>query len=246
MCFHTSITSTSKQLESNFNAQFINDKVRSKFDSPQYHLNGFEHPNLPIITQELNQTILPAVWGIVPTHENPEELNTYFKKASKFGGGLNAKSEKLRSHFLYKNLYKTQRCLILIDAFFEPHHVNNKSFPYLIQKKDRKPFALAGIYTRFENGLITCSILTRPAMPFLANIHNAKQRQPVMLDSELEKNWLNYKLSDKDIFQIIETDYDDKDLKVYPVDKKLFSPKYNTNVKDILKPVSYPELETLF
>lgn len=246
MCFHASITSTSRQLERNFNAQFINDKVRSDFDMPQYHLNGFEHPNLLIITQELNQTILPAVWGVVPTHENPEDLNAYFKKASKFGGGLNAKSEKLRLHFLYKHLYKTQRCLILIDAFFEPHHVKNKSFPYLIQRKDRKPFALAGIYTRFKNGLITCSILTRPAMPFLANIHNVKQRQPVMLCPELEKTWLNQNLNDKDIIRIIEKDYDDKSLKAYPVDKKLFSPKHNSNVKDILKQVSYPELETLF
>ncbi len=246
MCFHTSITSTAKQLERHFNAKFVNDKVRSKFESPQYHLNGFDHPNLPIITQEVNQSILPAVWGIVPSHENPKKLNAYFKKASKFGGGLNAKSEKLKSHFLYKQLYKTQRCLILIDAFFEPHHVNKKTFPYLIKRSDNKLFSLAGIYTRFENGLITCSILTRPAMPFIANIHNVKQRQPVVLDAELEKTWIDQSLNDKDIFEIIEKDYDQNNLKAYSVDKKLFSPKQNSNVKDILQPVSYPELETLF
>ena len=246
MCFHASLTSSSKHLEKHFKAQFVNEKTQTKFNTPKYHLNGFQHPDLPIITQELTNTILPAVWGIVSSQENPEELKTYFKKASKFGGGLNAKSEKLSSHFLYKEVYKTQRCLILVDAFFEPHHVQSKSFPYLIKRKNSKAFALAGIYTRFNNGLLTCSILTRKAMPFMAEIHNVKKRQPVILNPDLEQKWLSQDLKDDEIFKAIDTDYNEQLLEAYPVDKKLFSPKEDSNVADILKPVQYPELNTLF
>lgn len=246
MCFHASIRATSQQLEDRFNTTFVNDEVRSKYNTPHYHLNGFEHPSLPVITQELTHSILPSVWGIVPTNEDPNQLDKYFKKVSKFGGGLNAKSEKLNSHFLYKHLYKSQRCLILVDGFFEPHHAKNKSFPYFIKRHDSKPFALAGIYTRFENGLITCSILTRSAIPFLANIHNVKKRQPVILRSELENKWLNQDLRDEVITTIISTDYDSEQLEAYPIDRKLFSPKQNSNVKDILQKKDYPELTTLF
>ncbi|TKS55883.1 SOS response-associated peptidase [Mesohalobacter halotolerans] len=246
MCFHASLISTSEQLENRFDAKFVNQEVKSKFETSSYHLNGFEHPNLPIITQELKDVVLPAVWGIVPTGEDSTALEAYYKKAARFGGGLNAKSEKLDSHFLYKHLYKNQRCLILIDAFFEPYHVNNNSFPYLIRRKDKQAFALAGIYSRFDNGLITCSILTRKAMPYIAKIHNVKKRQPVMLNPDLEQQWLSQDLKDNDIFKIINSDYDDQSLESYPVDKKLFSPKENSNMVDILKPVQYPELNTLF
>ena len=246
MCAHASQTSSAEDLENRFKAQFVNDNVKSKFNTPKYHLNGFEHPDLPIITQELPDKILPAVWGIVPSHENPEELKAYFKKASKFGGGLNAKSEKLSSHFLYKRVYKTQRCLILVDAFFEPHHVQSKSFPYLVRRKDSQAFALAGIYTRFDTGLLTCSILTREAMPFMAEIHNVKKRQPVILNPNLEQQWLSQDLDDQEILKINNTDYDEQLLEAYPVDKKLFSPKEDSNVADILKPVQYSELNTLF
>lgn len=246
MCFHTSITSTSQKLENRFNAKFINDEVYAQFDKPQFHLNGFDHPHLPIITQELPEKILPSIWGVVPPNENPDKLISYYKKASKFGGGLNARVEKLKSHFLYKKIYQKQRCLILVDAFFEPHHFKSKSYPYLIKQNDNKAFALGGIYTRFQNGLITCTILTRPAMPFLAEIHNVKKRQPVILNSDSEGDWLNYNLNFEHIMQCAHADYDEKLLETYPIDKKLFSPKQDSNVPEILEPKTYPELNRLF
>lgn len=246
MCFHASLTSTPQKLETRFQAKFVNDKIESSFKTPKYHLNGFEHPDLAIMTQQVPNKILPAVWGIVPPHYDPENLVNYYREASKFGGGLNAKSEKLKTHYLYKQVYKTQRCLILIDGFFEPHHHQSKSFPYLIKLKQNQAFALAGIYTKFNNGLVTCSILTKNASPFMAEIHNQKKRQPVILNQDLEQKWIEQDLDDNQIFKIINSDYDEELLESYPVDKKLFSPKEDSNIPDILNPFYYQELQTLF
>ncbi len=246
MCFHASLVAKSQQIELQFEVSFANDSVKSKFDTPQYHLNGFEHPDLAIITQEAPDLILPAVWGLAPTHQNPEFLDDYYSKASKFGGGLNARSEKLTSHFLYKSLFKVQRCLVIVTAFYEPHKYKNTSFPYIIKRQDSKPFALAGLYTRFNNGLVTCAILTKDAMPFLAEIHNVKKRQPVILSRTNEKNWLCNFNTTEDIFSIINQDIDANELQSYPVNKQLFSPKVNSNVPSILEQVSYPELNRLF
>lgn len=246
MCFHAAITSKTKQIELRFGARFYNTKVKTQFDTPKYHLNGFDHPDLPIITQELPETILPAVWGIVPKSENPEDLGLYYKKASRFGGGLNARSEKLTSHFLYRYLYLSYRCLILVNAFYEPHKFQNKSYPYLIKRNDNEPFALAGLYSRFENGLVTCTILTKAAMPYLAEIHNVKKRQPVILSKANEREWLNSKLTENDILSLINEDIDENELESYTVSKSLFSPKEDSNTPSILKQVSYPELSKLF
>jgi len=246
MCFHASINATSKQIELRFGAKFYDTKIKAQFDRPQYHLNGFDHPNLPIITQELPESILPAVWGIVPRNENPEDLTTYYKKAARFGGGLNARSEKLDSHFLYRHLYRSSRCLILVSAFFEPHKFQNRSYPYIIKQKDNEPFALAGLYSRFDNGLITCTILTKDAIPYLAEIHNVKKRQPVILSKSNETNWIDDELVEDDVFSIIAEDTDEKDLESYTVNKSLFSPKQDSNVPSILEHLAYPELNSLF
>lgn len=246
MCFHASIVTSAKQVEIQFQSSFVNERVKSNFDKPHYHLNGFEHPNLPIITQELPDVILPAVWGIVPASEHPGHLELYFKKASKYGGGLNARSEKLNSHFLYKQLYKSQRCMVIVTSFYEPHKYKNTSYPYIIRRADLKPFALAGLYTRFENGLVTCTILTKPAMPYLAEIHNVKKRQPVILTQKNQKYWLDHSISENDIFTIVNENVDAKDLQSYSVNKSLFSPKQDSNVPSILEHVAYPELNRLF
>lgn len=246
MCFHLSLTSKSAHIEERSNAEFVNSDVKNDFDQPHYHLNGFAHPNIAICTQELPDKILPSIWGIAPKHTNPEQLDSYYKKASRYGGGLNARSEKLDSHFIYKTLYKTQRCLIWANAFFEPHHVKSKSYPYLIRRKDKDLFALAGIYTRFKNGLMTCAILTKDAMPYLAEIHNQKKRQPVILSPEYENEWLNNALDEDHILGCIAANYDEGLLESYPVHKKLQQSTVNSNVPDIIEPFHYPELNTLF
>jgi putative SOS response-associated peptidase YedK len=246
MCFHASITSKAQHLEERSSSVFVNTKVKSQFNEPHYHLNGFAHPNLPIVTQELPEKILPAVWGIAPPNINPEDLEAYYKKASKFGGGLNARSEKLDSHFLYKMAYKSQRCLIYVDAFFEPHHVKSKSYPYLVKRKDREMMALAGLYTRFENGLVTCTIITKPASNFLAEIHNKKKRQPTILNAEMEFKWISNDLDDHSIVEVINSDHGDDHIEAYPVSKKLQSPKEDSNRPEILEPFNYPELNALF
>jgi len=246
MCFHASIISKAQHLEKRSQSKFINKDVKNQFDKSHYHLNGFAHPNLPIVTQELPNKILPAVWGIAPTNTNPEELDQYYKKASKFGGGLNARAEKLYSHFLYKTPIKSQRCLIYVDTFFEPHHYKGKSYPYLIRRKDKEVLALTGIYSRFQNGLITCTIITKPASPFMSEIHNSKNRQPVILPKKFETKWVDSDLNKDGIHNIIHQNYDDSALESYPVSKKLQSPKEESNVPEILEPFNYPELSRLF
>lgn len=246
MCFHASIISNAEKIENRTNSKFVNDDVKNQFKKPHYHLNGFAHPNLPIITQELPDKILPAVWGIAPYNIKPNALGDYFKKASGFGGGLNARAEKLNTHFLYKNSIMSNRCLILIDAFFEPYHRKSNSYPFLIKRKDHDIIALAGIYTRFENGLITCAVITKPANTFLAEIHNEKKRQPAMMPIENEKQWLNSSLDIDMVFDTLYANYNDEELKAYPVSKKLHNPKEDSNIPEILEPYSYPELNTLF
>lgn len=241
MCFHTSAFHTTKRVEKRFNVALISEQLREIFDQPHYHLNGFSHPNMLVIPQEKSDALAPGVWGIVPSNIKSDEIKSYYKDAVKYGGGLNAQSEKLFSHYLYRESALTRRCIIPVSGFFEPHEHLKKKYPIFIQNKEREPLALAGIYSVIDT-YITFTILTKTASPLLGKIHNLKKRQPVILDEDQTHNWLSQDLNQKDIKELFKTEFPESKLEAYPVDKAVFSPKLESDVESSIEKVDYPEL----
>ncbi len=241
MCYHTRITENLTNLEVRFKASLHKDTNRLFFDKPRYHINGFSHPELLIIPQEEPSVFVPSNWGIVPSNIKTEALPNYYNKAVKFGAGLNAKSEKLFDHFIYKYSSLTRRCIVPVTGFYEPHHFNRKKYPYYIHKANDEPLALAGIYTVLDQ-VVTFSILTKPASPLFESIHNVKKRQPILLSNEVENNWLMDELNESQIREIINLSYDDDSLETFTVSKDLFNPSIDSNSTKIAHRVNYPEL----
>ncbi len=242
MCYHTRITENLSNLESRFKASLHKDANRLFFDKPRYHINGFSHPEMLILPQEEPSVFVPSNWGIVPSNIKADSLPNYYKKAVKFGAGLNAKSEKLFDHFIYKYSSLTRRCIVPVTGFYEPHHFNNKKYPYYIHNSNTEALALAGIYTVLDEA-VTFSILTKPASPLFESIHNVKKRQPILLSKEVENNWLMDELNESQIREIINLPYDDDSLETFTVSKDLFNPTIDSNSMDITEPVNYPELD---
>lgn len=147
--------------------------MREYFDVSRYHMNGFSHPNMLVIPQVKSNVLAPGVWGIVPGNKTKAEMKPYFKEAVKYGGGLNACSEKVFQHFIYKNSIMENRCIIPVSGFFEPHDHKGKKYPFHFKDKENQPLALAGLYT-FIDTFITFTILTKDASPLFAKIHNKK------------------------------------------------------------------------
>src|SRR5690554_5154985 len=130
MCFHTSQTKKVRELEHRFKVKISDTSLIDYFNTPKYHLNGFSHPNMLVIPQEKSDVLAPAVWGIVPTHISKEDIKPYYKEAVKYGGGLNARSEKVFQHFIYRDSIMERRCIIPVSGFFEPHDQNGKKYPF--------------------------------------------------------------------------------------------------------------------
>ena len=244
MCFHASQIKTTTQLEDQFKVIRDDSNAIGEHDFTFYHSNGFEHRDIAIITQEASDILEGATWGIMPSNENTVNQKEYYKNAAKWGAGLNAKSEKVFDHFIYSNSIYEQRCLIPFNGFFEPHDVEGKKYPYYIRRKDKECFALAGLYTITADGHLTTTILTKPADPFLAGIHNLKLRQPVLLNKELENEWLNHNLNDASIQEVINTPYSEIDLEAYTVSNTIFK-RVGTNNEQSLQPFNYPEHQLL-
>ena len=106
--------------------------------------------------------------------------------------------------------------------------------------KTSKLLLLGGIYTRIEN-LVTFSIITKDASPLFEKIHNLKKRQPLLFDQETAVQWLQTNKQSA-VENFLNFQFDDNQLKTYPVSKALFSPKEESNHEDIIREESYPEL----
>ena len=240
MCFHTSQTKKVVELEKRYKVQLSDNNVRVDFDAPKYHLNGFAHPKMLIIPQEASAVLAPALWGVVPNSKKPEQIASYYKEAVRFGGGINAQSEKLFEHFIYKHSALTRRCIIPVTGFFEPHTYKAKKYPFYIKSNTDDVLSLAGLYTLVGH-VPTFTILTKKASPLFAKIHNKKDRQPVILQKDYEQEWLKANLNANDVQALLNSNYKDATLQTYTVSKDLFSPKIDSNKASILEEVTYEE-----
>ncbi|WP_417860441.1 SOS response-associated peptidase [Winogradskyella sediminis] len=238
MCFHTSQTKKVVELENRYDASLSDDEARDAYDIPRYHLNGFSHPDMLIIPQEEPSVLAPSLWGIVPRNKKPEQLSNYYKEAVKYGGGLNAQSEKLFDHFIYKHSALTRRCIVPVTGFFEPHEYKNKKYPFHIKHKNNDVLSLAGLYT-LVGSVVTFTILTKKASPLFAKIHNKKNRQPIILQKDFEQEWLKDDLNENGIKELINLNFNEEELSTYTVSRDLFQIKVNTDTESIIDEVKY-------
>ncbi len=160
--------------------------------TPEENINGFRHPNLPVVTSE---GITQMNWGLVPHWVKDHKTASDIRKRT-----LNARSETVFEKASFRAAVKNQRCLIPVTSFQEWHHNEDKSkTKYDISVPGMLIFSLAGIWSLWigpESGkrFYSYSILTCEANPLMSEIHNSKHRMPVILPEESELQWINSSL----------------------------------------------------
>jgi putative SOS response-associated peptidase YedK len=226
MCFTVSLKSDQKKTEKRFNAKF----TEPKNIKPIFYSNAFNHPDHPVILNEDPKNIQMASWGLIPAWAKDEDIQDHT---------CNARAETIYSKPSFKYAAKFRHCLVLIDGFYEWREFKGKKYPYYIYKKDKEPFALAGLWEPWTNpdtGEIkkTFTIITCETNELLAKIHNTKKRMPVILTNQNENKWLegDVKLSP----------YKSADLVAHTVSKLITARGIDRNVPEVIKPFTYKEL----
>lgn len=123
-----------------------------------------------------------ARWWFVPHwfRDPPEEW-----KATTF----NAKIETAREKPSFRDAWKRGRCLVPVMGYYEWTGPAGARQPHYIRPETNHEFILlAGLASRLPSGLRTCTILTRPALPEIADLHD---RMPVILSAETAGPWLD-------------------------------------------------------
>ncbi len=186
MCYQTRLIKKREEIADRFNA------VIEKFDeySPTEFCSAFDYPKTPVITSKNTSKIQLYNWGLVPKYSQDISIRKFT---------LNARIETLNEKKSFKNVIQN-RCLIIADGFYEWQWRNksgSKKQKYLIGLPNNELFAFAGIYsqwTNYENSIYNSySLITTKANDLMSEIHNTKQRMPVLLRKEDEINWLSGK-----------------------------------------------------
>lgn len=234
MCYETALTKKKKQIEERYNVNFA---IEGEYE-PYFHKTGFNHPNLQIIKMDEPQRIYPASWGLVPDW-GINDIAAFRKKYNT----LNAKSETLFASGTYKKSAQDKRCLILADGFFEPHKEGTVSVPNFCYiptsnyEDGRDLFLFAGIYSEIDHEAFSCSIITKDANDFFAEVHNVKKRMPLVLDEGLYKEWFNNDLNEKNVIELMQNGFTSKEFNAHPVSRDLYKRGVNTNNAAALEPV---------
>jgi len=186
MCFHLAATSAAKTLEARFKAEFRD----AELFEPVAEFNAFAHPELPVITSHKVDQIELFHWGMVPAWVRDRAFAEQIRKRT-----LNARLETAYEKPSFQESYRLRRCLVPATAFYEWQHVSKDKIKYKITT-DQEIFAFAGLWDTWKDPETHeewsgFSILTMPANPLMAKIHNSACRMPLILRPENEKEWLN-------------------------------------------------------
>jgi putative SOS response-associated peptidase YedK len=121
-------------------------------------------------------------WGLVPFWADAPEIGNRM---------ANARSETAATKPAFRSSFRTRRCLIVADGFYEWQARDGKKQPYYIRLKSGQPFGIAGLWDRWgKHGepIESCTILTTDANEPMMAIH---ERMPVVIPPESFDFWLN-------------------------------------------------------
>lgn len=176
--------------------------------------------NVPVVRiAEGSRECVDMRWGLVPFFAKgiPGKYST-----------INAKVETIETAASYRGPWKRgQRCLMLASGFYEWQvQPDGTKRPFYIHLTDQPVFAFAALWDRSvtDDGvaLESCTIITMPASPFMAEIHNDKKREPAMLERKDHQAWLS---GSADEARAVLRPYPDDLLAAWPVSKAVNSPK---------------------
>ncbi len=124
-------------------------------------------------------------WGLVPG----------WAKDTKYAAKMiNARAETLAEKPSFEPLLKNNRCIIMVSGFYEWQRDGQSKTPYKVERSDRQPMLLAGLWTHNDRlDIDSYTVITTAAPADFAAIHS---RAPAILERSEIGIWLEGRWDD--------------------------------------------------
>ncbi|ELZ53736.1 MULTISPECIES: SOS response-associated peptidase [Halorubrum] len=248
MCGRYTLFTPTDDLEDRFDADFGGHE-------PSY--NCAPGQSLPVITDDDPSEATRMEWGLTPSWAD-ESFDL-----------INARAETVREKRSFADAFERRRCLVPADGFYEwvdggrpgdGGRGGPGKTPYRVAFEDDRPFAMAGIYERWEpptpettqtgldafgggggsdgegdegdesDAIETFSIVTTEPNDLVADLHH---RMAVILDPSEEGAWLR---GSPDEAAALLDPHPSDDLTAHPVSTRVNSP--SVDAPDLIEPVA--------
>jgi putative SOS response-associated peptidase YedK len=155
---------------------------------PRYNLAPTQEAAVVRITAPgAPRTLARLRWGLIPTWAKDPSIGNRM---------INARAESVGEKPAYRDSFRRRRCLVPADGFYEWKRVGKGKQPYLIRRRDRRPFGFAGLWSAWHAPDAapdappreTFTILTTSPNELMHDIHD---RMPVILGHADFAAWLD-------------------------------------------------------
>jgi putative SOS response-associated peptidase YedK len=132
-------------------------------------------------------------WGLIPSWAKDKKI-AY--------STINARGDTVADKPVFRSAFKSRRCLVLADGYYEWTSEGKKKLPQHYHLASGKPLAFAGLWETWHGPpphdgppLESCTIITTDANELAAKVHD---RMPVILQERDYDLWLDPAVTDKE------------------------------------------------
>jgi putative SOS response-associated peptidase YedK len=148
---------------------------------PRY--NAAPTQALPVVRLNKNgeRELVLLRWGLVPSWATDPNIGS---------SNINAQAETVHRMPAFRTAFRKRRCLVLADGFYKWRVTGDRRKPYRFTMKDGAPFAMAGLWERWDRGeeaIESFAIVVTVANEHVRPIHD---RMPAILDPSTCSEWL--------------------------------------------------------
>lgn len=211
MCGRFTLTIPSDELAAAFP-----DFVVPENQDPRYNIAPGQ--NILAVPNTAERVASLYRWGLIP----------HWAKDPAIGHRMiNARAETLNEKPSFRTSFRSKRCLLLADGFFEWRKEGTHKTPFYIRLKQGHPFGMAGLWDIWRSGsgelVRSCTIITTSANDIVAPIHD---RMPVILDAADYPLWLSVPetVSPEDLQRLLRKPSPSSAMEAYAVSSTVNSP----------------------
>lgn len=172
---------SSSLLAREFDADHVSEELQPSFNIAPTH-------NVAVVLNDGARKLVSMRWGLVPSWATDPMIGSRL---------INARAETLIDKAAFKNAFRTRRCLVIADGFYEWRNTGRTKIPMLVHLRPERSFGFAGLYETWKpplgEPLTTCTIITTEPNDLVRPIHD---RMPVILPKEVEALWLDPTVED--------------------------------------------------
>jgi putative SOS response-associated peptidase YedK len=209
MCGRYTLHSSPERIKEHFHLQHSQEIAA--------HFNIAPSQWIPAVRQgPQGRELIKLRWGLIPSWSK-EEKTAYSM--------INARAETVATKPAFRSAFRSRRCLIPADGFYEWKTTAGRKQPYYIRRRDSELFAFAGLWERWEGEggkyIESSTIIVTVANPLLQSIHD---RMPVILKPADYERWLDPKVQEAETLISLLHPYPAEEMELYPVSRKVNSP----------------------